>query len=120
LDPTRTLDIFLDTFSDQLVEHYQFFLDFLSVSPWAPKSKRKTPVVPHDEKGKQKALPIEVDLEKDEGSDTIAQILGFKFGYYQVSNRQSLSSKCSRRDAYFNFKNWIRPSTRDKFLKTFI
>ncbi|GAA5874250.1 hypothetical protein JCM16303_005789 [Sporobolomyces ruberrimus] len=87
LDPTRTLDIFLDTFSDQIVEHYQFFLDFLTVSPWAPKSKRNpTSVATNgmDEKGKQKALPVEVDLEHDEGSDTIAQILGFKFGYYQT------------------------------------
>ncbi|GAA5964710.1 hypothetical protein JCM3765_004364 [Sporobolomyces pararoseus] len=89
LDPTRTLDIFLDTFSDQIVQHYQFFLDFLSVSPWAPKSKRNgttssTTVIGNDEKGKQKALTVEVDLEKDEGSDTIAQILGFKFGYYQT------------------------------------
>jgi len=83
LDPTRTLDIFLDTFSDQLTEHYQFFLDFLSVSPWSPKSKRAG-IAKVDEKGKQKELPVEADLEGEEGSDTIAQILGFKFGYYQV------------------------------------
>ncbi|GAA5910057.1 uncharacterized protein JCM6883_000540 [Sporobolomyces salmoneus] len=88
LDPTRTLDIFLDTFSDQIVEHYQFFLDFLSVSPWAPKSKRHrstTTANGSDEKGKQKELQVDLDLEKDEGSDTLAQILGFKFGYYQAS-----------------------------------
>ena len=83
LDPTRTLDIFLDTFSDQLTEHYQFFLDFLSVSPWSPKSKRAG-ATKVDEKGKQKELPVEAELEGEEGSDTIAQILGFKFGYYQV------------------------------------
>ncbi|GAA5826823.1 hypothetical protein JCM5353_005408 [Sporobolomyces roseus] len=88
LDPTRTLDIFLDTFSDQLTEHYQFFLDFLAVSPWAPKSKRAgagaVKVDDGDVKGKQKELPVEADLQGEEGSDTIAQILGFKFGYYQT------------------------------------
>ncbi|GAA5837682.1 hypothetical protein JCM3766R1_000555 [Sporobolomyces carnicolor] len=88
LDPTRTLDIFLDTFADQIVEHYQFFLDFLSVSPWAPKSKRNPAanlVDDSDEKGKQKSLLINVDLEGEEGSDTLAQILGFKFSFYQTS-----------------------------------
>ncbi|GAA5926046.1 Tho2p [Sporobolomyces koalae] len=89
LDPTRTLDIFLDTFSDQILEHYQFFLDFLSVSPWAPKSKRGLAGNTSDsklDKGKQKALPVEVDIEDEDGSSTIAQILGFKFAFYQAED----------------------------------
>ena len=58
------------------------------MSPWAPKSKRNPAanlVDDSDEKGKQKSLLINVDLEGEEGSDTLAQILGFKFGFYQVS-----------------------------------
>lgn len=87
MDPDRTLDIILDTFSDQLMQHHQYFIDLLLASPWAP--KRKTAAIPEvllaDEgKGKQKEKLIDVGLEKDEGSFLIGQILGFKFAYYQV------------------------------------
>ena len=121
LDPTRTLDIFLDTFSDQLTEHYQFFLDFLAVSPWAPKSKRAgagaVKVDDGDVKGKQKELPVEADLQGEEGSDTIAQILGFKFGYYQVS--KLLPSALESRSA--DVKLFLhRRLTRDLYPRTFI
>jgi THO complex subunit 2 len=89
LDPDRTLDIILDTFSDQLIQHHQFFLDFLSLSPWAPRKKAKSMEVDGDEevnrKGKAKEIPIEIGLEGDGGSSLIGQILGFKFAYYQVS-----------------------------------
>ncbi|GAA5887200.1 hypothetical protein JCM5296_004560 [Sporobolomyces johnsonii] len=87
LDPGRTLDIFLDTFADQVIEHHQFFIDFLTVSPWAPKSKRRgakaAEVNESDAKGKSKEVPVDVGLEDNEGSETIAHILGFKFAYYQ-------------------------------------
>jgi len=112
LDPTRTLDIFLDTFSDQLTEHYQFFLDFLAVSPWAPKSKRAgagtVKVDSRDDKGKQKELPVEADLQGEEGSDTIAQILGFKFGYYQVSKLlpSALEYKLRSRACFTDCRCW--------------
>ena len=79
LDPDRTLDLILDVFSDQLVGHHQFFLDFLTASPWAPRS----PSGDGDKKGKSKEI-VDVGLEKDEGKSSIAQVLGFKFGYYQV------------------------------------
>ncbi|GAA5854301.1 hypothetical protein JCM8547_001771 [Rhodosporidiobolus lusitaniae] len=92
LDPSRTLDVFLDTFSDQVVEHYQFFLDFLTHSPWAPKGKKK-PSSPTNgvagEKGKGKAT-VNVGVEGEEGSDTIAQILGFKFAFYQGQDAPSV------------------------------
>lgn len=89
LDPDRTLDLILDTFSDQLVQHHQFFLDFLAVSPWAPKRKSSASAemdvdVEAEGKGKAREVPVAVGLEEDEGSNVIGQILGFKFGYYQV------------------------------------
>jgi THO complex subunit 2 len=92
LDPSRTLDVLLDVFSDNVVEHWQFFLDVLLASPWAP--KRRPEADSHsstttngvesglnNNKGKQPA--VDVGLEREQGSDIIAQILGFKFGFYQ-------------------------------------
>lgn len=81
----------LDVFSDNVVEHWQFFLDVLLASPWAP--KRRPDADSHsastangvesglNNKGKQPA--VDVGLEREQGSDIIAQILGFKFGFYQ-------------------------------------
>lgn len=97
LDPDRTLDIILDTFSDQIVQHHQFFIDFLAVSPWAPKAKAVPSSTPSqnamdlDEmpngkgKAKSEAPLVDVGLEGDTGSFLIGQILGFKFKFYQVS-----------------------------------
>ncbi|GAA6028291.1 hypothetical protein JCM8097_006959 [Rhodosporidiobolus ruineniae] len=84
LDPSRTLDVFLDTFADNVVDHYQFFLDFLAVSPWAPKNGAGAAGREKDEKGKGKEKEkVDVGVEEDGGSSMIAQILGFKFVYYQ-------------------------------------
>ncbi|GJN90767.1 hypothetical protein Rhopal_003781-T1 [Rhodotorula paludigena] len=84
LDPSRTLDVFLDTFSDHVVEHHQFFLDFLAASPWAPKARTDAAI---DAKGKSKEeFPVSVGLEHETGNDTIAQILGFKFAFYQKAD----------------------------------
>lgn len=84
LDPDRTLDIILDTFSDQLIQHHQFFLDLLSVSPWAPKKPATPAATSEATNGKGKKPLVDVGYENDTGSFLIAQILGFKFGYYQV------------------------------------
>lgn len=87
MDPDRTLDIILDTFSDQIMQHHQYFIDLLLASPWAPKFKAVAlpeAMLVDEGKGKQKEKLIDVGLEKDEGSFLIGQILGFKFAYYQV------------------------------------
>lgn len=88
LDPDRTLDIILDTFSDQLVHHHQFFLDFLSISPWAPKVKSTGSAAEGEMEvdGAESSSKewVDVGLDKDQGRSSMAQILGFKFGYYQV------------------------------------
>ncbi|GAA5828714.1 hypothetical protein JCM11251_005848 [Rhodosporidiobolus azoricus] len=85
LDPSRTLDVFLDTFSSQALDHWQFFLDFLAASPWAPKPSVKPAPngVGSDAKGKGKAPAVDVGIDAEEGNATIAQILGFKFAFYQ-------------------------------------
>lgn len=90
LDPDRTLDIILDTFSDEVVHHHQFFIDFLSVSPWAPKRGKSKDLgamevdESADKKGKAREALLDIGLEGKDGSSLIAQILGFKFAYYQV------------------------------------
>lgn len=83
LDSDRALDIVLDVFSDYVITHHVFFLDFLAVSPWATKlSKGKE--ADKDQTGSLKEKLMDVDVSGDQGSYLIAQILGFKFAYYQV------------------------------------
>lgn len=104
LDPDRALDIVLDTFSDQIVQHHQFFIDFLAHSPWAPKkpsngtSKVDAEMDVDDAeggKGKAKAKEplVDVGLEGDRGSFLIGQVLGFKFSFYQVRDEGRMKGR---------------------------
>ena len=104
LDPNRALDIILDVLSQHLATHYSFFLALLSFSPWSGSYRRPIPdneamdtkadVPPDLYKGKtlDEVLSLaEVNsspsaaghLDKG-GSRVLAQVLGFKFSYYQV------------------------------------
>jgi len=106
LDPNRALDIILDVLSQHLTTHYSFFLALLSFSPWCGSYRRP---VPEDEamdtkgeipqgayKGKtldevltlaeDHAIPAKKDSAKVGGARVLAQVLGFKFSYYQVCN----------------------------------
>ena len=101
LDPNRALDIILDVFSVHLATHHSFFLSLLSFSPWGPKTRRSI---------KQEEMAVEPDpnqyrgrslmevlriAEEQSGAHlddsvncttrVLAQVLGFKFTYYQVS-----------------------------------
>ncbi len=80
LDPDRTLDLVLDSFSSQLTQHWQFFIDLLQHSPWAPRFSAET----DSGKGKAKEAGVPIGLEGDNGSRLLAQILGFKFAFYQT------------------------------------
>lgn len=82
LDPDRTLDIVLDIFSDQLVHHHQFFLDYISVSPWDP--RKKNSASPAMDTDAPRGVDVDVGLDSDTGSSLIGQVLGFKFSFYQV------------------------------------
>ncbi|KDE09261.1 hypothetical protein MVLG_00581 [Microbotryum lychnidis-dioicae p1A1 Lamole] len=82
LDPDRTIDLILDAFTEQVIDHYQFYLDLISVSPWASPRKKNGAALP--EKGKAKETDIDIGLEKDQGNRVLAQILGFKFKFYQT------------------------------------
>jgi THO complex subunit 2 len=101
LDPNRALDIILDILSTHLATHYSFFLALLSCSPWAvhrrPPSQSENDVMNVDQKpvsyhgmsldeilsSKEKSQVL-ADGKNRDGSRVLAQVLGFKFGYYQV------------------------------------
>lgn len=90
LDSDRALDIILDVFSDYIVTHHEFFLDFLRISPWAPKKSASLETMDVDDQpsstksGKARETLLDNSLDGDKGSSLIAQILGFKYKYYQV------------------------------------
>lgn len=111
LDPNRALDIILDVLSVHLPTHYTFFLALLSFSPWCGAYKRPSGSrMPSDPvPGQYTAKTIDEILVLAEaqhgaeqassssapfssGSHIMAQVLGFKFAYYQVRGAHRLSS----------------------------
>ena len=100
LDPNRALDIILDVLSVHLATHYSFFLALLSFSPWsaAYKAPDGSSVVydPVPDQYRDRSLDEVLALAEachgytqDSSSSSnprvMAQVLGFKFAYYQVS-----------------------------------
>ncbi|KAF7353062.1 THO complex subunit 2 [Mycena venus] len=103
LDPNRALDMILDVLSIHLVTHHSFFLALLSFSPWAASYRR--PVAGNDGvhmnvdqtpglfKGKSiddvlnLADPHPNEMKTQGGSPRVmAQVVGFKFAYYQSAD----------------------------------
>jgi len=118
LDPNRALDIILDVLSQHLTSHYSFFLALLSYSPWSGSYRRPLPeteamdtsiestVESHKGKGLDEVLTLaEANSVTSTigtpggGARVLAQVLGFKFSYYQVSPYSrfvlSLTKRCS-------------------------
>lgn len=99
LDPNRALDMILDVLSVNLATHYSFFIALLSLSPWCGSYKRPTTeenIVVDSEPGlyKGKTLDEVLQLADSKPRNTastgisarvLAQVLGFKFAYYQAS-----------------------------------
>ncbi|OSD04328.1 hypothetical protein PYCCODRAFT_1444038 [Trametes coccinea BRFM310] len=99
LDPNRALDIILDVFSVHLATHHSFFVALLSFSPWGRRSRggvkqEDMAVEPDPARYRGKTLMEVLRVaEADAGAclddiDTsnarvLAQVLGFKFRYYQ-------------------------------------
>lgn len=89
LSPPRVLDLILEVASKHVAAHWRFWLDLLRCSPWGSgesSGKGKG-------KGKEKALREDwVDEEVRrvgevldwDGDRVLAQVLGVKFGFYQV------------------------------------
>jgi THO complex subunit 2 len=99
LDPNRALDIILDVLSVHLATHYTFFLALLSFSPWSAgyKPPNDSPMVfdsvPDQYRDRSldevlhlaEAQPGNTASSEKPNSRVMAQVLGFKFAYYQVS-----------------------------------
>lgn len=102
LDPNRALDIILDVLSIHLATHYTFFLALLSFSPWCglyrpPRPKEDGAEMNVDlsplfsNKSLEEVLylaaknsPNSAPCPKTSSPRVLAQVLGFKFVYYQV------------------------------------
>lgn len=96
LDPNRALDITLDVFSVHLGTHATFFTALLSFSPWAGDFQRPIAVTqPKTAPGTFEGRSLDhilaamdptnpKPLLKDESPRVLAQVLGFKFAYYQA------------------------------------
>ncbi|KAF7331994.1 hypothetical protein MKEN_00079700 [Mycena kentingensis (nom. inval.)] len=97
LDPNRALDITLDVLSAHLVTHHTFFLALLSFSPWAGSYRRPqdglakmaVDAIAGQFKGKtldEVLSTVDPYVAEDQGPvpPVMAQVLGFKFAYYQV------------------------------------
>ncbi|WWC89783.1 uncharacterized protein L201_004709 [Kwoniella dendrophila CBS 6074] len=87
LSPPRVLDIILEIASCHVAIHWRFFLDLLKRSPWGSAVNNINPTG----KGKGKAVDKWPDSEVESigdslhpgGDRVLAQVLGFKFGFYQ-------------------------------------
>ena len=107
LDPNRCLDIILDVFSVNIATHWHFFLALLANSPWKGRNQQRDWSAPSqpfaDEesglfRGKSLDEVLQIAEMRNAGSSSLsnrehtsrpkvlAQVLGFKFRHYQVSN----------------------------------
>ncbi|KAJ3025707.1 UNVERIFIED_CONTAM: THO complex subunit 2 [Siphonaria sp. JEL0065] len=73
LNPNKVLDVILDVFIANVVDHWDFFVELLNQSHWQPVKTTKTIT---------KLGGIESTIEVVEGSAVLGQILGFKYDYY--------------------------------------
>lgn len=111
LDPNRALDITLDVLSQHLTTHYSFFLALLSFSPWVGSYRRPLrddevnvmvdiPLSHFKGKSLDEVLSLvetssfsgrKLSVTKPGEVRVLAQVLGFKFAYYQVRCPEFLS-----------------------------
>lgn len=96
LDPNRVLDVILDVFSANVVRHWPFFLALLAASPWGKgKGKSSTWQTTSSSSDAMQVDTadqdiniglVDVNVKQQQGHHVIAQMLGFKFGFYQQLN----------------------------------
>lgn len=96
LSPPRVLDIILEIASCHVAAHWRFWLELIRASPWggvekSSKGKEKA----QDQWAEQECAAIGGVLQWD-GDRVLAQVLGAKFGFCQVSprNLESQGSAC--------------------------
>lgn len=76
LSPPRVLDIIIEVAIMHVADHWRFFLELFRQSPWG--------VVERKEKTKRGLEAVEEAFEA-KGNKILAQVLGAKFGFLQVS-----------------------------------
>jgi hypothetical protein len=87
LSPARVLDIILDAFCHKLASHWRFFLELLEHSPWGVRnmgSKGKAKELVRENEEDRSDTEFADDLDLEGGNLILTQVLGFKFGTYQV------------------------------------
>ncbi|KAL0949134.1 hypothetical protein HGRIS_009218 [Hohenbuehelia grisea] len=112
LDPNRALDVIIDVLSVHLATHHVFFLALLSFSPWAGEFQPPSDITmedagettpsddsPYKDKTLDEVLSIAdkgvhgpTELPTS-GFRVLAQVLGFKFTYYQSSEHGETTPK---------------------------
>ncbi|PWN35879.1 uncharacterized protein FA14DRAFT_172477 [Meira miltonrushii] len=87
MDPSRVLDVILDIFSANVYHHWPFFLALLSLSPWRTvQHGTKSNAMDLDADEGENAWrfgSVNTNISGESGHHTCAQILGFKFSFYQ-------------------------------------
>jgi len=94
LDPVRVLDIILDAFSSHVITHWPFFLQLLHCSQW---KREPLPRRAGQSNGPKRQSYCDMTFDEilaaaegvspdsaPEDVNTCANLLGFKFKYYQV------------------------------------
>jgi THO complex subunit 2 len=88
LHPTKVLDIILDVFIANVIDHYDYFIELLLVSPWRPKRKPKPDV---------EIIDLDSGITKEEeewvGNVTCSEVFGFKFDFYNTPGSPSIPSQ---------------------------
>ncbi len=96
LAPPRVLDVFIDAACVHLATHHRFFLALLEASPWTERD------VGGEHRGDADLLSAPAQeakgesvlrtwrfaerIKREQGCRMLTQVLGFKFGFYQVGH----------------------------------
>ncbi|MCO5583306.1 hypothetical protein L7F22_037216 [Adiantum nelumboides] len=92
MDPNRVLDVILDIFSANVVHHWPFFLALISLSPWRTVGQgvRSNAMDLDASEGENvwRFGSVDTNINDESGHHTCAQILGFKFAFYQHPETQ--------------------------------
>ena len=87
----------MDIFATHLATHYAFFLALLSSSPWAPAVSSEPPPPSSgstrfdDVLANAEILSDGAPSDLNKPNDVLAQVLGFKFAHYDVSDLTAVS-----------------------------
>ncbi len=90
LSPPRVLDVVLDAFCVFLEKEWQWFVELIKESPWGEVDVGLDDEVNEMELAVERVSPLLSwkfgdDVKREKGNKMLSQVVGFKFGFYQVS-----------------------------------